>query len=124
MAGTIRILIAEDNEDLRCTMVSMLDAESDMRCVAETAELDKVGALAASTSPQVVILDLELKGQSSLTVLAKLKSQLPAARFLVYSGHGLPALAEAALAAGATEYVLKSGDPYELIDAVRRCAQS
>ena len=117
-------MIAEDNEDLRCTMVSLLDAETDMHCVAQTGELEKVGDLAASTAPQVVILDLELKGQSSLSRLAKLKSDLPAARFLVYSGHALPALVEAALAAGATEYVLKSGDPYELIDAVRRCAKS
>ena len=118
------MMIAEDNVDLRCTMVSLLDAEQDMRCVAETGDLEQVGALAASTSPQVIILDLEFKGQSSLARLANLKTQLPAARFLVYSGHALPALVEAALAAGATEYVLKSGDPYELIDAVRRCAQS
>lgn len=117
-------MIAEDNADLRSTMVSLLDAETDMRCVAETDELEDVGALAATAAPQVVILDIELKGQSSLSRLPKLKSELPGARFLVYSGHALPALIDAALAAGATEYVLKSGDPYELIDAVRRCAQS
>ena len=115
-------MIAEDNEDLRATMVSLLDAETDMRCVAETDELEEVGALAAATSPQVIILDIELKGQSSLSRLPKLKREQPDARFLVYSGHALPALIDAALAAGASEYVLKSGDPYELIDAVRRCA--
>jgi len=115
-------MIAEDNEDLRATMVSMLDAEADLRCVAETDRLEQVGSLAAATSPQVIILDIELRGQSSLTLLPALKRELPAARFLVYSGHALPALIDAALAAGATEYVLKSGDPYELIDAVRRCA--
>jgi two-component system response regulator DesR len=115
-------MIAEDNEDLRATMVSLLGAETDIRCVAETDELEDVGALAAATSPQVIILDIELKGRSSLTRLPQLKRQHPAARFLVYSGHALPALIEAALAAGASEYLLKSGDPYELIDAVRRCA--
>jgi two-component system response regulator DesR len=118
----ITIMIAEDNEDLRATMVSLLDAETDIRCVAETAELEDVSALAAATSPRVIILDIELKGRSSLNRLPQLKRELPAARFLVYSGHALPALIDAALAAGASEYVLKSGDPYELIDAVRRCA--
>jgi len=114
-------MIAEDNDDLRTTMVSLLDAEDDIRCVAETNELGEVAALAAATSPAVIILDIELKGRSSLLALPQFKRELPAARFLVYSGHALPALVEAALEAGATEYLLKSGDPYELIDAVRRC---
>jgi two-component system response regulator DesR len=105
-------------------MVSLLGAEMDIRCVAETDELEQVRPLAAATSPQVIILDVELKGRSSLIRLAQLKRELPAARFLVYSGHALPAMIDAALAAGASEYVLKSGDPYELIDAVRRCALS
>jgi two-component system response regulator DesR len=117
-------MIAEDNEDLRTTMVSLLDAETDIRCVAETDKLDDVGALAAATSPHVIILDVELKGQSSLMRLPELRRKHPEARFLVYSGHALPALIDAALAAGASEYVLKSGDPYELINAVRRCADA
>jgi two-component system response regulator DesR len=116
-------MIAEDNNDLRATMVSLLDAEADIRCVAETDELEQVGALAAATSPQVIVLDIELKGQSSLARLPQLKRELPNARFLMYSGHALPALVDAALAAGASEYLLKSGDPYELIDAVRRCGR-
>jgi two-component system, NarL family, response regulator DesR len=124
VATPITIMIAEDNEDLRATMVSMLEAEPDLRCVAETDQLEEVGTLAVATSPQVIILDIELKGQSSLSRLPQLKRELPAARFLMYSGHALPALIDAALAAGASEYVLKSGDPNELIDAVRRCAHS
>ena len=122
VANLIKIMIAEDNEDLRATMVSLLDAEMDLRCVAETDELEEVRALATATSPQVIILDIELKGRSSLTRLPQLKRELPGARFLVYSGHALPALIDAALAAGASEYVSKSGDPFELINAVRRCA--
>src|SRR5579862_6417875 len=114
-------MIAEDNDDLRTTMVSLLDAEDDIRCVAETDELGEVSALAAATSPAVIILDIELKGRSSLLALPQFKRELPTARFLVYTGHSLPALVQAALEAGATKYLLKSGDPYELIDAVRRC---
>lgn len=123
VADPIRIMIAEDNEDLRATMVSLFDAETDISCVAETDELEQVAALAAATSPQVIVLDIELNGQSSLARLPQLKRELPSARFLMYSGHALPALIDAALAAGATEYLLKSGDPDELINAVRRCAR-
>jgi two-component system, NarL family, response regulator DesR len=105
-------------------MVALLDAESDLRCVAETDDLEQVCPLAKSTSAQVIILDVQLKGHSSLARLAQLRRELPAARFLMYSGHNLTAMIEAAMQAGASEYLLKSGDPYELIDAVRRCGTS
>jgi DNA-binding NarL/FixJ family response regulator len=117
-------MITEDNADLRATMVSLLAGEADLCCVAETDDLDAVVPLARAAAPHVIILDLELNGRSSLSCLPQLKREFPAARFLVYSGHALPALVDAALAAGASEYVLKSGDPEELIGAVRRCAQA
>jgi DNA-binding NarL/FixJ family response regulator len=104
-------MIAEDNADLRATMVSLLDAETDIRCVAETDGLEDVGALAAATSPHVIILDIGLKRRSSLIHLPQFTRELPAAQLLVYSGHALSALIDAALAAGASGYVLKSGDP-------------
>ena len=70
-------MIAEDNLDLRTTMVALLDAETDIRCVAETDELEAVGPLAASTAPQVIILDIELKGRSSLSRLPTFKREFP-----------------------------------------------
>ena len=112
-------MIAEDNEDLRATMVALLGSEADLRCVAETDDLEQVAALAAATEPHVIVLDIELKGQSSLTRLASLRRELPAARFVIYSGHSLAELVKGALAAGACEYVLKSGDPDELVRAAR-----
>ena len=115
-------MIAEDNDDLRATMVALLDAETDINCVAETDDIDRIAALATASSARVIILDVELKGRSSLLALPQLKRELPAVRFLVYSGHALPAFVQGALKAGASEYLLKSGDPYELIAAVRRCA--
>ena len=122
MPGPIKILIAEDNADLRATVIALLECEEDLRCVAETDELQQVGVLAAATGPDVIILDIELKGHSSLSRLGQLRRELPNARFVIYSGHALPEMVEAALAAGACEYVLKSGDPDALVRAVRRCA--
>ena len=122
LPGPIKILIAEDNEDLRATMLALLGSEADVLCVAETDDLLQVAPLAAATDPHVIVLDIELKGQSSLSRLAQLRRELPSAHFVIYSGHGLPELVDAAMAAGACEYVLKSGDPDELVQAIRRCA--
>ena len=124
MGEPIRILIAEDNDDLRAAVISLIDAEPDMTCVAQTAELDDVRDLAAATAAHLVVLDIELKGKSSLRLLPQLRRDLPNARFLIYSGHALSAVRAAALAAGACAYVLKSGDVDELVSAVRACMTS
>ena len=115
----IRVLIAEDNEDLRAVLSSLIDCEPDMRCVAETGVLDEVPGLVASSGAQVVVLDLELKGRSSLKFLPQLVREIPGARIVVFSGHAIPAIVAAALAAGASAYVLKSGEFDELSAAIR-----
>ena len=115
-------MIAEDNEDLRATVVALLGSEADLLCVAETDDLQQVAPLANATGPQVIVLDIELNGHSSLSRLAQLRRELPRTHIVIYSGHGLPELMAAAMAAGAREYVLKSGDPDELVHAIRRCA--
>ena len=124
MGDPIRVLVAEDNADLRSLVISLLDTESDLRCVAETGVLEEVVALATATNAQLVVLDIELNGKSSLASLPQLRRELPTARFLIHSGHDHPALIAGALAAGASGYVLKSGDTDELLHAIRKCMVS
>ena len=120
----IRVLIAEDNADLRTTVISLLEAEPDIRCVAETGALGDIAQLAGASGAQLVLLDIEFQGKSSLRSLPDLRLALPGVRFLVYSGHGTAAIRSAALAAGAAGYVVKTGNPEELLLAIRQCMQS
>ena len=124
MGDPIRVLVAEDNDNLRSVVISLLDTETDLRCVAETGVLEEVVPLATATDAQLVVLDIELNGKSSLASLPQLRRELPTARFLMHSGHGHPALIARALAAGASGYVLKSGNPDELVHAIRKCMVS
>ena len=122
MTDPLRILIAEDNQVLREILVALIDAEVGLKCVAATGILDEVVALAIATEAQVVILDVELRGQSSLKMLPHLRGQLPQLKIVMYSGHNLPPLMNSALAAGASAYVVKGADFNALITAVRTCA--
>lgn len=115
----IRVLIAEDNDDLRMAIKLLVDGESDLQCVADTAALADVGALAERYEADVVILDVELQGKSSLRALEYLLARRPQARFLIHSGHAHPELQRQALASGASAYVLKSGNTEELLQAIR-----
>jgi two-component system response regulator DesR len=116
---TIRIVVAEDNDDLRAVMPLLLDENPGMKCAAATPFLDEVAVLIAKHAAQVAILDIELRGGSALKQLPQLRSQFPSTRFIIHSGHSNPELIRLARSTGADAYVLKSGDFDELVSVIR-----
>lgn len=120
--GVVRILLAEDNDDLRMVMPALIDSIDGLRCAATTAYLEEVGPLIARYQVAVAVLDIELRGGSALKRLPELRREHPATRFVIHSGHSNPELVRQAESAGASAYVLKSGDFDDLIAAIRRLA--
>ena len=120
----IRVLLAEDNADLRITITMLLADEPDMDCVASTGVLADVGGLAELHDAQVVVLDLQLQGGSALPVLPGLRAARPQTAFLIHSGHSNPGIVQAAREAGASAYVLKTGDIELLLAAIRKAVRA
>ncbi len=118
----VRVLLAEDNEDLRVVMPPLLDATADLRCVGCTATLGQLPGMIRELQAQVVVLDIQLRDGSGLKALPALCREFPDTRFVVHSGHCNPDLVRGATLAGAAAYVRKSGDIDELIDSIRRLA--
>jgi DNA-binding NarL/FixJ family response regulator len=83
---------------------------------------DEVAPAASKSSPDVVVLDLELPGGSGIAAVEALHEQAPQTRVLMLSGFSDPARVRAALRAGASGYVLKNAPPQEIIDSIRRVA--
>lgn len=119
-ARRIRVLVAEDNDDLRRILSASLDAEPDLECVGRVATPDQVLPLAREVVPDVVVLDLLLEGGSSLHVIRELKTLLPAARVVMYSGYGSDVTERESRRRGACAFVVKSGDLQPLLDTIRR----
>lgn len=118
--GRIRVLLAEDNDDLRTVLAALIDGEPDMRCVGAVATPDAVPPLARDVRPHVVILDLLLQGGSSLHLIRVLQSALPGVRVVMYSGYGSDVTEREARRRGAAAFVVKSADLEPLLAAVRR----
>jgi two-component system, NarL family, response regulator DesR len=119
MEKFVRVLVAEDNEDLRAAIVLLIDAEPDLLCVAQTGSLLEILPMATQHDAHVVVLDIELQGESSIRALSGLRAQRPQMRIVIHSGHSHPELIRRTLAAGANAYVAKSGDVDELLRAIR-----
>ena len=118
-APPLRVLIAEDNEDLRNLLVTLVSAEPDLKCVGTADDVDAVLASAAENKVDVLVLDLELQGRSSIDLLRTVRENGSKITIVVFSGHAHPEMIRHTLAAGADAYVPKSGDFELLLDAIR-----
>lgn len=118
-APPLRVLIAEDNKDLRELLVTLVSAEPDLKCVGTAEDVDAVIACTAEHKADVLVLDLELQGRSSIDVLKTVRGNGSKITIVVFSGHTQPEMIRHTLAAGADAYVPKSGDFELLLDAIR-----
>lgn len=115
----LRVLIAEDNADLRDLLVTLVSAEPDLKCVGTADDVDTVIASTAEHKADVLVLDLELQGRSSIDVLKTVRGNGSKITIVVFSGHSHPEMIRHTLAAGADAYVPKNGDFELLLDAIR-----
>jgi ActR/RegA family two-component response regulator len=117
----LRVLVVENNADLRQLLALTIDSEPDLQCIGSTDRTDDLLALARERRPDVVVMDLLLDAGPSLPMARELHDSVPGTSILVYSGHANPTLAAEARRWGVTEYVTKGGDVDDLLNAIRRC---
>lgn len=116
----LRVLIAENHDDLSEAMSELIDAEPDMHCVGRIASANEVISVARHSSADALVLDLTLQGGSGLTLLDELVTELPALKVVVFSG--LAYTEEAARECkrrGAAHFVPKGCDFSVLLQALR-----
>ncbi|KJS52972.1 response regulator transcription factor [Streptomyces rubellomurinus] len=115
-AGPIRILIADDQADVRSAFRMVLDAQPDMTVVAEAPD----GALAVQEArrlkPDVVIADIRMPKLDGLEVTRQLEGQC---KVVVVTTFDLDEYVHTALRHGAAGFLLKRSGPVLLIEAVR-----
>jgi DNA-binding NarL/FixJ family response regulator len=118
----IRVLVAEDNVDLAAAVCELLRAEPDIDVAGVIGQADALERSVRELDVAVVILDLNLSGGSSVPAMQSVRQAFPRLGVVVYSGYDRTDIAAALPALGAAEFVSKSGEVTELLDAVRRSA--
>ncbi|MGW1776747.1 response regulator [Streptomyces sp. NPDC002104] len=118
---TTRILIADDQEDVRNGFRLILDSQPDMTVVGEAADGATAVELARSLQPDVVLTDIRMPGLNGLEVTRLLAG--PAAehpvRVVVVTTFDLDDYVHTALRNGACGFLLKRSGPNLLIEGVR-----
>lgn len=114
-----RVLIAEDNDDLRHLLAHLIDAEPDLRCVGSVAVPEQVAAAVARLQPDALVLDLVLEGGTSMGLIERLRSDFRDLRIILYSGYVGSVVLGEARRRGATACIAKGDDYDHLMDAIR-----
>ena len=118
----IGVVIADDHAVVRRGLKQLLGAEPDLEVLAEAGDIDDARRFVRGHHPQVLVLDLNLPGGSSLKHIPAIRAESPDTQIVVLTMQNEPAYAREALGAGALGYVLKEAAETELVEAVRRAA--
>jgi DNA-binding NarL/FixJ family response regulator len=112
-----RILLVDDNERWRRLICDALKEHPRWEVVAQGSDGFEAVQKAAAVKPDLILLDIELPGQSGIAAAREILAIDPQSRILFVSGYRCPAIVGAALATGAEGYLLKP-DAYKLVDAM------
>ena len=114
-----RVVIADDHPIVRRGLRQLLEQQEDFDVVAEAADVDSARRYLRGHRPDVLVLDLNMPGESSLDAIPQMREEFPATQIVVLTMQDEPAYARQALSAGVLGYVLKESADQELVEAVR-----
>lgn len=115
----IRVLLADDHALVRAGIRSLLSGMAHVQVVGEAASGEEALALAEREQPDVVLMDIAMKGITGLEAAARMKERFPAVRVVILSMHSGEEYVLQALRAGAAGYLLKDAATGELELALR-----
>lgn len=112
------VAIVEDNAVMRQTFRQWIDAAPGHRCVAACANAEEAMAELPARKPDVVLMDVNLPGESGIQCVARLKEALPKTQVIMLTVYRNQELIFQALQAGACGYLLKRSSPEKLLKAI------
>lgn len=115
----IRILLADDHTVMRAGLRLLLERQPDMVVVAEAEDGRQAVELAASHTPDVVVLDIGMPLLNGIEATRQIVEKLPKTSVVILSMHSDESYVMRSLKAGAKAYLLKDSAEADLIRAIR-----
>ena len=114
------VLIIDDHPLLRQGIAMLINQQADLRVCGEAEDLRVAVQCIVQLRPDIVILDISLKGPDGLEVLKTIRATTPDLPVLVLSMHDEVLYAERAIRARANGYIMKQEATDKVLVAIRR----
>ena len=113
-----RILLVDDHEVVRVGLKALLDKHPDFEVIAEAASAREALERTKANKPDVVVMDIRLKGGSGIEACQEITENYPDTRVIMLTSYAEDEMLFSAIRAGASGYVLKQIGSDDLIHAI------
>jgi two-component system, NarL family, response regulator NreC len=119
----IRVLVADDHGVVRAGLRALLNEESDLEVVGEAENGEQAVRQADALRPDVVLMDVSMRGGGGIEATRAIRERHPAMRVLILTVHDESSMLQEAVRAGAAGYIIKGAVEQELMSAIRAVAR-
>ena len=122
-SGNLRILLVDDHVLFRKALAVLLSAQDGLEIVGDAENGPDALVVARRTSPDLVLMDMQMPGGGGIEAVRALKQEMPAVKVVMLSAYDDDADLIGAVKAGADGYLLKSLPPaqlFVLLNGIRR----
>ncbi len=118
----IRVLVADDHAVVRAGLTRIVKDQPTMEIAGEASTVDEVLSLVRETACDVLVLDVNMHGTTSLEALKSIRASHQGIAILVLSMYPEEQYAIRFIRAGASGYLTKDAAPDQLVEAITRLA--
>ena len=118
-AHIIRVMAVDDHPLMMAGIAGEINAQTDMRVVAEASDGDEALRLFRKHHPDVTLMDIRMPKVNGIAAIAAIRQEFPRARIVVLTTAGGDIQAVRAFKAGAVGYLLKNLLRTELVETIR-----
>ncbi|MBW3077622.1 response regulator [Bifidobacterium simiiventris] len=120
----IRVVIADDQELVRAGFAMVIGSQQDMQVIGQAGDGSQAVALAESSHPDVVLMDIRMPGMDGIEATRRISSLQSAdggrpTRVIILTTFDLDEYVMAAINAGASGFLLKDTEPETLLSSIR-----
>ena len=119
----IRLAICDDHEMVREALSMVLESFEDISVVGATDGVVELEEIVRSVEPDVVLIDVRLGSESGLDAARRIRSADVQTKVVMLTSFAGDQVLVEASDAGAVGFLLKSGRPHEIVEAIRAVAE-
>ena len=116
---SISVLITDDQELVRAGFRVLIESATDLRVVGEAGDGATAVAAAASSRPDVILMDIRMPRLDGIEATRRILAACPGSRVIMLTTFGADEYVYRALRAGASGFLLKDLPPADLLNAIR-----
>ena len=117
------VIVIDDHPLFRKGVADLIAMEPGLRLVGEAADGESGVRLAKETDPDLILLDMNMKGMDGIATLQRLRAEDLDARIIMLTVSESEEDVVAALRAGADGYLLKDMEPEDILACLQRATQ-